>query len=56
MERKGLIKAEWGISELNRRAKFYAVTTAGKKHYNAERKNWIQLANATAAVLGHSFS
>ena len=56
MERKGMIKAEWGVSELNRRAKFYKVTAAGKRHYEAERENWIQLANATAAVLGYSFS
>ncbi len=55
MERKGLIKASWGISELNRRAKFYKVTKTGKKYYESEREKWIQLAGATAAVLGHSF-
>ncbi len=56
MERKGHIRAKWGISELNRKAKFYEVTAAGKKHYESERKNWIQLARATALVLGHTFS
>ena len=55
MERKGLIKASWGISELNRRAKFYKVTKTGMKYYESEREKWIQLASATAAVLGHSF-
>lgn len=52
MERKGWIKAEWGVSENNRRAKFYKVTSTGKKRYESERENWIQLAEATALVLG----
>lgn len=56
LDRKGLIKAEWGISELNRKAKFYRITDIGKKHYESEKTKWIQLANATAAVLGYDFS
>lgn len=54
MERKGWIKADWGTSENNRRAKYYTITAAGKKHYAQERKNWMQLAEATAVVLGFS--
>ena len=52
LEGRGLIKSEWGISELNRRAKFYKVTASGRKHFERERKRWGELAAATAAVLG----
>lgn len=55
MERRGLIKSEWGISELNRRAKFYRVTSTGRKYYKTQRDKWIQLATVTAIVLDHRF-
>jgi PadR family transcriptional regulator, regulatory protein PadR len=40
LESRGLIQSEWGISENNRRAKFYSLTTAGRKHMKIEAENW----------------
>ena len=50
MEEAGLLTSAWGESETNRRAKFYALTTAGKKQLKSETKRWerISLAMATA--------
>ena len=56
LEGKGLIKSEWGVSELNRRAKFYTVTRSGLKHYAKERSKWIRLAKATALVVNYRMS
>jgi len=56
LERKGLIKSKWGVSELNRRAKFYRLTRSGLKHYQKERAKWIGLTKATALVLGYKIS
>jgi transcriptional regulator len=36
LERKGLVDSEWGVSDLNRRAKFYSITKAGRAHLKAE--------------------
>jgi transcriptional regulator len=51
LEYKGWIKAEWGNSESNRRAKFYKLTAAGKKQLEAERATWDRLSAAIALVL-----
>ena len=51
LEEKGLIVAEWGISEHNRRAKFYRLTTAGKKQLTASHDYWARFADAVAKVL-----
>ena len=51
MERKGWIEAEWGVSEHNRRAKYYRLTAAGRKHLRAETDNWSRFAQAVAWVL-----
>jgi transcriptional regulator len=52
--RQGLLKADWGISENNRRAKFYELTTTGKKRLREEADGWNRLASAMAAVLAAS--
>lgn len=52
MERKGLVRAEWGTSEKNRRAKFYALTPAGRRRLRTERAEWEQMSEAVARVLG----
>jgi transcriptional regulator len=49
--RQGLLKASWGISENNRRAKFYELTAAGRKRFREETDGWNRLANAMAAAL-----
>jgi PadR family transcriptional regulator, regulatory protein PadR len=51
LEYKGWIKAEWGPSENNRRAKFYSLTKSGKKHLEDELENWDRLSTAIALVL-----
>src|ERR1051326_2891118 len=40
LQQRGWISAEWGVSENNRKAKFYAITKAGKKQLATEAKNW----------------
>lgn len=51
LEHQGLIAAEWGQSENNRRAKFYTLTTAGRKRLKDEVANWSELAEGIAMVL-----
>jgi PadR family transcriptional regulator, regulatory protein PadR len=50
--RQGLLKTEWGKSENNRRAKFYELTSAGRKRLREETEGWNRLAAAITAVLG----
>ena len=52
LERQGLVEGEWQISEKRRRARFYEITTAGKKALRTELKNWIQHTEAVGKVLG----
>jgi PadR family transcriptional regulator, regulatory protein PadR len=47
----GWVKAEWGTSENNRRARYYTLTAAGKKHLALERKEFDQLVSAIQRVL-----
>jgi len=49
--RQGLLKASWGTSENNRRAKFYELTAAGRKRLREEQEGWNRLAAAMAAAL-----
>lgn len=51
LEYKGWIRAEWGASENNRKARFYALTAAGRGHLQAEMENWDRLAGAINLVL-----
>ena len=43
LEQQGLIKAEWGVTDNNRQARFYAITAAGRKRLAAEKKAWDQM-------------
>ena len=52
LERKGWIKARWGASENNRRAKYYELTKSGQHHLEAEKDAWQKLTAAVAQVLG----
>src|ERR1700691_5937343 len=49
--RQKLLKASWGTSENNRRAKFYELTAAGQKRLREEADNWNRLANSIGAAL-----
>jgi len=51
LEDRGLLAAEWGISENNRRAKFYTLTTAGKRELTTEVRTWQRYANAVQLLL-----
>jgi PadR family transcriptional regulator, regulatory protein PadR len=51
LEHQGLIAAEWGQSENNRRAKYYTVTAAGRRRLREETAGWNKLASAIAAAL-----
>jgi PadR family transcriptional regulator, regulatory protein PadR len=51
LERRGWIKARWGASENNRRAKYYELTKSGQKQLEAEKSEWEKLAAAVAQVL-----
>ena len=51
LEYKGWIKAEWGASENNRKARYYSLTKAGRKQLETEMENWARLAGAINVVL-----
>lgn len=51
LERRGWVASEWKISEANRRAKFYRLTTAGKKQLLKEQSKWKQLVRAVARTM-----
>jgi len=51
LERRGWIKARWGASDNNRRAKYYELTTKGRKQLEAEKSQWKKLSAAVAQVL-----
>ena len=51
LEHRGWIRAEWGVSELGRRARFYSLTAAGRKQLEIEAENWNRLTDAIGRVL-----
>lgn len=51
---RGWIKAEWGVSESNRRAKFYSLTRMGRKRIESETENWERIAATMARFLAPS--
>ena len=51
LEHRGWIKAEWGVSELGRRARFYSLSAAGRKQLEIETEDWARLSEAIARVL-----
>ena len=52
LERRGWIKARWGTSENNRRAKFYDLTAKGRTQLGKEKDAWAKMTAAVASVLG----
>jgi len=51
LEARGWIKSEWGASDSNRRAKFYQLTSVGRKEVEAERAIWDRFSSALEAIL-----
>ena len=54
LEQKGWIRSTWGTSENNRRAKFYALTKAGRRQLMAEKKSWEEITAFVSRVLEES--
>ena len=54
LEAEGWIRSEWGISENNRKAKFYKLTAEGRKQLKVETESWERLSSAINHVLGHA--
>ena len=52
LEDQGWIKSEWGVSDNNRKAKFYSMTATGRKQLQTEEKSWAKLSTAINLVLG----
>jgi PadR family transcriptional regulator PadR len=51
MEERGWVNSEWGLSENNRRAKFYKLTKAGRKQLDSESANWERVSQAVTKIL-----
>jgi PadR family transcriptional regulator, regulatory protein PadR len=54
LEDRGLVSSEWGISQNNRKAKFYRLTAKGKKELNAAAGRWRKMTRAIGLILGES--
>jgi PadR family transcriptional regulator, regulatory protein PadR len=54
LEQMGWISSKWGVSENNRRAKYYSITRAGRKQLTAEEDNWRQISETMTRILEHS--
>jgi transcriptional regulator len=52
LEKRGVLRSEWGTSELNRRAKFYHLTERGRSLLESETEEWARFSQAVTAVLG----
>jgi len=53
LEYKGWIRAQWGASENNRKARYYSLTAAGRKQLESELDNWVRLTGAINIVLAN---
>jgi PadR family transcriptional regulator PadR len=51
---RGWVRSSWGVSENNRKAKFYELTAAGRKQLSAERERWQQVVVAIGRILGEA--
>lgn len=51
LEERGLLEAEWGVTENNRRARYYKLTATGRTHLRAETRNWVQYAGTVTTIL-----
>lgn len=54
LEDQGWIESEWGVSENNRKAKFYSLTASGRKQLATEQESWAKLSTAINLVLGNT--
>jgi transcriptional regulator len=54
LEEEGLVRAEWGLTEKNRKARFYTLTAKGRKRLEAEEESWIRLSGGIRRVLRYT--
>ena len=54
LEQQGFVKAEWGVTDNNRRARFYTITAAGRRQLAVEKQEWNQTVAIMQALLGES--
>jgi transcriptional regulator len=54
LEAEGWIKADWGVSENNRKARYYKLTAAGRKQLSAETEHWSRITSGINLVLGET--
>lgn len=51
LEERGLLDAEWGVTDNKRKARYYKLTSAGRAHLRAETKSWVRYAGTVTAIL-----
>ena len=51
LEGRGYIEAEWGVTENNRRARYYKLTVAGRRHLRAETESWLRYTTSVTSIL-----
>jgi PadR family transcriptional regulator len=51
LERQGMVRAKWGVTDTNRRARFYSLTAAGRRRLRSEAENWDRVANVIVRLL-----
>jgi transcriptional regulator len=54
MAQEGWLRAEWGVTEKNRQARFYTITQTGKKQLQLEQESWARLCSGVRRVLGYA--
>jgi PadR family transcriptional regulator len=52
LEARSLVSADWGVTENNRRARYYEIRPAGRRHLAKETRRWLQYARAVSGILG----
>jgi PadR family transcriptional regulator PadR len=53
LEQRGLLRGDWGVTDNNRRARFYAITAAGRRQLASEKAEWDRMASVIYTLLGH---
>ncbi len=54
LEEKDLVRGEWNVSDANRKARYYSLTAAGRRHLHAEKERWALVSSTVTAMLGAS--
>jgi len=52
LEQRGFVRAEWGVTESNRKARFYSITAAGRRQFTASKSEWDRMVSIMRLVFG----